>query len=917
MKNNVLGLLCFLIIAVAPAQVSDKFKKNKELGGIEEYEYQPNGLKILLLQDNSTPVVTVQVVYHVGSTNEVSGTTGATHLLEHLMFKGTPKFNKRKGTAIFPTLQNVGARMNATTWYDRTNYYETIPSDQIELALEIEADRMRNSLLLEEDKASEMTVVRNEFERGMNSPARLLQSQIWSVAYMASPYHHSTIGWRSDIENVPMEKLREFYDTYYWPNNATLTVVGDFQKDEVFRLVDKYFGKITRSPHEIPQPYTTEPEQLGPRKLVVKRPGKVGIVTRAYKIPGKRHEDYPALEVLSDLLAAGPSSILNKTYVDTGIALYARAGANAFKDAGLFTIDLGINSEKEHEDIDSKLITTIDSIKALDFNQDDIDRILSKKEAQNILYRDGSGVISSMLNEAIASGDWTGYVTDIEKLKKVTREDVKRVARKYLDINQSTTGYFIPENSDPKQGGNPGSQGEDKGSKMFFRDPGLVMGTEAEVSPRKEDDLKAVAGINSKIKRKEVAGIDVISLKTSAKDFVSVNGSLSIGDYMESGENELIPMLTAYMLNKGTQQKNKVEFSQALEKLGVHISASASDRNIHFSFKCLKKDIPEVISLFSEALKIPLFDNNEFNLLKGQLKGNMSEQLNDPGRQARIKLLQTIYKPGHPNYARSTEESLELLDKATIEEVKAFHKKYFGTASFRLVVVGDVDEEKVHTALKNNFSNWKGGVQEDLDVEKTDEVMEIASRKTEKVFIPEKSSAELLIGQYTGLNEKDPDYMAFYLANSILGSGFSGRLMATVRDNEGLTYGIGSGHNGDALTGGYWTVNGTFNPDLMDKGYESTMREINKWYADGVTRKELENIKSYLTGSYKVGMSTTRSLAGTLMNFVNKGYAPEYIYEYPSKIMEPGLDEVNKAIKKYLDPEKLVIVKAGTLGNND
>ncbi|MGS2763038.1 M16 family metallopeptidase [Sinomicrobium sp. M5D2P9] len=917
MKNNILGLLCFLIVAVVPAQVSDKFKKNKELGGIEEYEYRPNGLNILLLPDNSTPVVTVQIVYHVGSTDEVSGTTGATHLLEHLMFKGTPKFNKRKGTAIFFTLQNVGARMNATTWYDRTNYFETIPSDKLELALEIEADRMRNSLLLEEDKASEMTVVRNEFEQGMNSPARLLQDQIWSTAYMASPYHHSTIGWRSDIENVPMEKLREFYDTYYWPNNATLTVVGDFQKDEVFQLVDKYFGKISRSPQEIPQSYTTEPEQLGPRKLVVKKPGTVGIITRAYKIPGKLHDDYPALEILSDLLAAGPSSILNKTYVDTGIALYAGARANAFKGAGLFTIELGINTEKEHEDIDSKLVVAIDSIKNLDFDQSDIDRILSKKVAQNTLYRDGSGVISSTLTEAIASGDWTSYVTDIEKLKKVTREDVKRVARKYLDIDQSTTGYFIPENRDSKQGGNPGSQENEKGTKLFFRDPGLVVETEAEVPSRREGDLNAVTGIDSEIKRKEVADIDVISLKTSAKNFVSVNASLSIGDYMESGENELIPMLTAYMLNKGTQQKNKIEFSQALEKLGVNIFASASDRNINFSFKCLKKDIPEVISLLAEELKTPLFESDEFNLLKGQLKGNMSEQINDPGRQARIKLLQTIYKPGHPNYAKSTEKNLELLDKAAIEEVKAFHQKYFGPASFRMVIVGDVDEEEVYGALRHSFSNWKGGIQEDISVRKGEEIAKIKSRKVEEVFIPEKSSAELLIGQYTGLNEKDPDYIPFYLANSILGSGFSGRLMATVRDNEGLTYGIGSRHSGDDLTGGYWTVSGTFNPDLMDKGYQSTMREINKWYADGATKKEVENIKSYLVGSYKVGMSTTGRLAGTILNVVNKGNEPEYIYEYPSRIMKPGLDEVNKAIKKYLDPEKLVIIKAGTLENKD
>ncbi|MDZ7693772.1 MAG: pitrilysin family protein [Balneolaceae bacterium] len=218
------------------------------------------------------------VTYNVGSRNEVTGTTGATHLLEHLMFKGTDKYNRENNTGIDALLQNKGAMLNATTWLDRTNYYENLPSEHLELVVDIEADRMRNLWLREEDRQPEMTVVRNEFERGENSPFSALNKEIWASAIIAHPYHHSTIGWRSDIEGVPIEKLREFYDTYYWPNNATVTVIGDFNKSDALSHIKNYFGLISSSPEPIPQVYTQEPEQKGARRVQVKRAAQLGVV---------------------------------------------------------------------------------------------------------------------------------------------------------------------------------------------------------------------------------------------------------------------------------------------------------------------------------------------------------------------------------------------------------------------------------------------------------------------------------------------------------------------------------------------------------------------------------------------------------------------------------------------------------------
>lgn len=933
MRNNLVRFfLLFVLVGtnVSLSQNNDNhFKKIQELGGIEEYLYEPNGMNVLLVQDNSAPVVTVQIVYRVGSKHEVPGNTGSTHLLEHLNFKGTPTFNKKNGNAIFSVLQGIGAQMNATTWNDRTNYYETIPSDKIELALHIEADRMRNSLLLKEDKDAEMTVVRNEFERGENNPNSALSKEIWATAYMAHPYHHTTIGWRSDIEKMPIEVLQDFYNTYYWPDNATLTIIGDFQKNNLFALVDKYFGKITKAPHKMPQPYTEDPEQLGPRKVVVKKPGQQGVINVAFKIPGKMHEDLPALTVLGQILGSGTNSVLSREYVDTGKVLYAYARPSQFQDLGLFTIGLGFTPDANHEDLNGELLETLEKVKAEGVKQEDVNRIVTKLNAQTVLSRDGSGSIAGQLTEAIAGGDWTDYITASERLQGVTAEDVKRVANKYFVEDQSTTGYFIPvtagsNNQDSQNAVNAVNLND---GKFYFRHPEVCEddhlcaedhtltkeGNTPNISTFNET-LSAYESIETttsgeKFTRKEIEGIDVITAKTGAKDFLTAVASFPIGTYLNTGKNETVPSLTTQMLSRGTTKNDKFQFSQKLESLGVNINVYADTHRVNMSFKCLKKDINEVIALVSEELRYPLFDEAEFKLLKEQVIGNLKRGLTDPATQGSMALSQIIYPKGHPNYTISIEESVKSIEDATIQDLKDFHKAYFGTIEMHLVAVGDVDTKELYKALKKGFYHWNGGVKGIADY--TDPVKGEAEIKV--VTIPQKPSAEMYIGQYTGIKRTDEDFMPFYIGNSILGGGFSARLMMTVRDNDGLTYNIGSSHSGHSNTGGHWFVNASFNPSLFQKGFDATMVQIKKWYKQGVTAEELAAKKSNLTGSYKVGLSTTRGLAGALLSFVERGLEPDYLYQYPKDIEAVTLEQVNSVIKKYLDLDKLIVVKSGSL----
>src|SRR6185295_19129042 len=319
-------------------EVHSPFDFVKEKAGIREFRLRANRLRVLLLQNRVAPVVTFAVVYHVGSRNEAVGYTGATHLLEHLMFKGTPDYNREKGTAIAAVLEALGARFNATTWFDRTNYYETLPSAQLDVAVKIEASRMRGSLIRDSDRQPEMTVVRNEFERGENSPFQVLYKHTFAAAFREHPYHHPTIGWRSDIEGVTTARLKEFYDVFYHPNNATAMLIGDFETGEALTTIERHFGAIPPSSAPIPKVYTVEPPQEGERRFVVRRAGQVAWCALSWRTVEALHADTHALAVLGNVLGGGLTGRLYQALVEKSLALSVTVVAWQLRDPALFSV---------------------------------------------------------------------------------------------------------------------------------------------------------------------------------------------------------------------------------------------------------------------------------------------------------------------------------------------------------------------------------------------------------------------------------------------------------------------------------------------------------------------------------------------------------------------------------------------------
>ena len=420
------------------------FTKITEYEGITEYRLDDNDLKVVLVPQRAAPVVAFMVVYRVGSRNEAVGHTGSTHLLEHMLFKGTPTYNKKNGNQVAAVLQKQGAVFNADTWFDRTRYYEMLPNDQLELAIHLEADRMRNSFIADEDRQSEMTVVRNELERGENDPGRILDERVWAMAFREHPYHHPTIGWRSDVEGVPTARLKDFYDTYYHPNNSTAIVVGDFDDQTALDLIAKHFGSVPRSPHPIPQMYTVEPPQEGEIRFKLRRSGQLGLIEMAWRIPEARHEDSAALTVLDHVLSAGVTSRLYQALVETQIAVDSGASSFQFVDPGLFTLDVTLTPGVDHETAEKAALEVIERMKTEDVTESELQKAKNIITTQLIFLRDSPFGVVSAIGEAEAVVDWKFYVDLPKMIEGVTAADIKRVANTYFTEDNRTVGYFIP-----------------------------------------------------------------------------------------------------------------------------------------------------------------------------------------------------------------------------------------------------------------------------------------------------------------------------------------------------------------------------------------------------------------------------------------------------------------------------------------
>jgi zinc protease len=894
----------------------------KELGGISEYKLNSNDLRILLRHDDSAPVVTFMVTYLVGSRNEAVGHTGATHLLEHMMFKGTPTFNKEKGTQIAAVLEHVGAFLNATTWFDRTNYFELVSREHLELAMHIESDRMRNSMIRDEDRQPEMTVVRNEFDRGENDPENVLEDRILAHGYMAHPYHHSTIGWRADIEGVSTERLKEFYNTFYYPDNAMAVVIGSFDDDQVFALLQKYFGPIAKAPSPLPKVYTTEPPQQGEIRFEVNRAGQLGAVMIGHKTPQAMHADTYALDVLASVLSSGKTSRLYKSLIDKNLAINQSCTSYQFRDPAMLLTRATIQPGVDRKTVEATILAEMQGIIDNGVTERELEIAKGKVVARVAYDRDGTFAYAGRLNEAIASANWEFYITYLDNVNKITAADVQRVAKTYLDRMNRTVGYFIPLPPDaPSAGYNP-----DKPAPIIMNSQPLIRQAHQHHyrDPRdlqrwlENNPLAAgvvMAKFKDRIKRATLAnGATVLALKTTVEQVISFRGALRAGTVFNPANNDMLASLTAQMLSLGTKQLDKFQFAEKLEEVGAQLNAGAGTFDLGLSGRCLKKDFPVVIDLMRQMLREPRFDAEEFDKLKKLQIARLQRQLENTSLQAGNELARNVFSKGHPYYEPPTQELIAQTEQTTLDDAKKFWAETFGGKSMTLVVVGDLDEKDTERLFDQAFGDWHGG----KGFTPPPRVGVDTSPVRRVVTIKDKANIDVSFGHAGQVRLSDQDFFPMLIANRILGeSTLSSRLGFRLRDTEGLTYGITSSLQASNRADGLWSIDMSLSLEGVERGLPLVKEEVEKFIAEGASEKEVNDEKTALVGSFNViNGFNSGALASQILTAEVENLGASYMDDYAKLVNSVTKAQVDEALRKYIHPDKMVTVLAGSIDEN-
>ena len=723
---------------------------------------------------------------------------------------------------------------------------------------------------------------------------------------MAQPYGHPTIGWRSDIENTSPDKLRAFYNTFYWPENAVLTVIGGFDHEATLESIKQFYGPVPKAPTAIPVVDTTEPKQLGPRRLIIERSGQVGVVMTAFKAPEGAHQDWAALTLIEQIVGADKTGRLYRALEDIGKASATFTHAPQLRDPSLFMLAAYMTPQATHEETEAIILDELKKLISGGVTEDELARAKSVIQASTVYGRDGPYAIADQINEAIAMGDWTSYVKLPQAIQNVSAEDIKRVAAKYFIKNNSTTGWFVAQNNGAVAQINSPAYGPN-----YYRDP-AVFGPEKNDPSADEGTAAApLVDFSSHMQRATVAGIELIAIDMPINDVVSFVGSFAAGETLSPVDAPTLAGLTAAMLDKGTQRNDRFVIAERLDTLGAGIGFAAGAHSLGFSGKFLRADAGAVMGLLAEQLREPAFDPAVLETLKSRHAAGLLQAIDNPDYRADAQIARLLYPKGHPNYSNEIEVLLEDLKTTTIEDIAQFHADHYGPQSMRLVFAGDIDFEQLTAAVESAFEGWNGGVDYPSEVPAQLD----NTQQSKRIYIADKTSVAVRYAQNTGIQRTDDDYLPFMIGNYILGGSFNSRLMQQVRKQQGLTYNIRSSHSGDILTAGNWSLRASFSPALLDQGLAATETVFSNWYDQGVSADEVQKAIDTLSGSYLVGLSTTGSVAGQVLSFVQRGFAPEYIDEYPKRLQAITAEQVNTTVQNYLQPDHHTLVIAGSLTN--
>lgn len=871
--------------------------------GINEYRLQ-NGLRVLMFPDQTKQTITVNITYLVGSATENYGETGMAHLLEHLVFKGTPRHPN-----VAQELTEHGARPNGTTWTDRTNYFETFAAtdENLNWALDLEADRMINSFIAKKDLDSEMTVVRNEFELGENSPFGVLLQRTMAASYVWHNYGKTTIGARSDIENVPIERLQAFYKTYYQPDNAVLLVAGKVDEAKTLALVDKYFSPIPRPTRKLQKIYTAEPTQDGERSVTLRRVGDTQLVQALYHVPSGSHPDFAAVDIISLILGDTPSGRLHKSLVESRKASSIFGFSFQWRDPTLAIFGAEVRQADPIDPARDTLIQTIEGISTTPPTKDEVERARAQILKNIELALNNSDQVGLTLSEFIGAGDWRLFFLHRDRIRKITAAEVAQAGARYFKPANRTLGVFIPT-AKPDRAEIPPTPDLTATLKDYKGDAAVTAGEAFDPAP---------ANIEARTTRSEAGSIKLALMpKKTRGGKVVAQMTLRYGDERSLMNRTTAASLAGDMLMRGTAKHTRQQIQDELDRLKARLFVFGGPTQATVTIETTRENLSAVMRLAAEVLREPSFPEKEFDLLKQENLAGIEQQKSEPTQIAFTAFSRHIspFPKGDVRYVSTPDEDIAELNAATLDQVKQFHKDFYGASNTQFTVIGDFDDKETAKLAADLFGSWKSP----KPFARVPSVFRDITPVNQSFPAPDKANAFFVAGFLFDMRDDNPDYPAVTLGHYMLGGGFlNSRLAARIRQKDGLSYGVGSGIFVSAIDRfGRFTATAIYAPQNVEKLEAAFKEEIARMLKDGFTGEEVEAAKSGFLQSRQVSRAQDNELLSRFNTYLFLGRTYQWDADFEARIKALTAEQINAAMRRHTDPSRITIIKAGDFAKN-
>jgi len=871
--------------------------KVRSVEGIDEYRLA-NGLQILLVPDDSKPSTTVNLTYRVGSKHENVGETGMAHLLEHMLFKGSPKHPQ-----VWAEFTKRGLAANGSTSFDRTNYTASFSAnaDNLQWYLGWLADSMVNSHIAREDLDSEMTVVRNEMESGENRPSRILIQRTMAAMHDWHPYGRSVIGARSDVENVDIPRLRAFYKLYYQPDNATLIVSGKFDPPQVLKWVAESFGAIPKPTRTLPAMYTLNPVQDGERQVTLRRSGGAPLLVAGYHVPAGSQPDFAAVEMLAQVLGDVPSGRLHKQLTERQLASSTFAFAWSLADPAVMFVGAELAPGQDLDKAHQALLEVSESVAKTPISDDELQRARTQwlnGWEQNFTDPENVGL---SLSEAIALGDWRLFFLGRDQVRDVTLADVQRVAEAYLRPSNRTLGSYIPTDA-PQRAPAPAKVDVAQVLQQFKPQAAAAAVEAFEATP---------TNIDARTQRFEFGGLKAAVLaKPTRGAAAQAVLSLRFGDEKTLFGQAAAAEAVARLLDKGTATLSRQQVQDRLDALKTQIAIQPGAGGVSVSLSSRREHLADAVALVAELLRRPAFPAEAFDEYKRQTLTRIEAARKEPSAVAGNALarLGNPYPRGDVRYARTFDEQIQDLNALTLDQVRAFHARFYGARFAQFGAAGDIDLHPLQQALRAGFGDWAAGE----PFTRVPQPLLAAKGETLLLATPDKQNADLRARLPVALSDTDADYPALTLANHLLGSGGSSRLWTRIRETEGLSYSVYSQiawNNFEPNSN--WLAGAIFAPQNRAKVETALREELARALKDGFSAKELDAARNGLLSFRRLSRAQDDVLASALASNLYLGRTFEISARVDAALAAATPEQVNAALRKYLKPEAIDMVFAG------